>query len=33
MEEAVEKLDYLKKNGPSQVSFDLKTKFAAPTYE
>lgn len=30
VEEAVEKLDYLKKNGASNIVFDFKTKFPPP---
>jgi hypothetical protein len=33
LEEAVEKLDYLQQNGPSQLVFDLRNKFPAPTEE
>jgi hypothetical protein len=30
IEQAVEKLDYLQKNGPSELVFDFKNKFNAP---
>jgi hypothetical protein len=30
MEEAVEKLDYLQKNGPSELVFDLRNKYPMP---
>ena len=30
LEEAVEKLDYLQKNGPSELFFDFKNKFSVP---
>ncbi len=30
LEEAVEKLDYLQKNGPSELVFDFKNKFSVP---
>jgi len=33
LEEAVEKLDHLQQNGPSQLVFDLRNKFPAPTEE
>lgn len=33
LEEAVEKLDHLQQNGPSQSVFDLRNKFPAPTEE
>lgn len=33
LEEAVEKLDYLQQNGPSQLVFDLRNKFPSPELE
>jgi hypothetical protein len=33
LEEAVEKLDYLQQNGPSQLVFDFRNKFPEPELE
>ena len=33
LDEAVEKLDYLQQNGPSQLVFDLRNKFSEPELE